>query len=238
MSSLLVDVEPIIDKIAIDDILTRMSAQEIREQLSGVFGKRYGEIFLASPSESGVEAVVYTTFPLNDCPPELWSALAPEAIAAEYGAAAALLDGPRCWLVNGIEQMRQDPPLTKVFGGIEMRQQATVTLPSSFLSSLHPQPYAVNTVTRNIVFTFDAGQEIYELIAPDGRRWAMQSWSQNMDINLSLDDLRTLDRRLTLPPGWTYQSGTLTSSLRLDTTTHDAPAIVDNLGNHYSLENN
>lgn len=214
-----------------------MSGQEVREQLSGVFGKRYGEIFLVYPGEPEPQAFVYTTFPLNDCPPELWSALAPESIADEHGAAAALLDGPRCWLVSRIEQMTQASPITAIFGGIEMRQQASIVLTSSFMSSLQPKPYAVNTVNRHIVLIFDAGQEIYELIDPYRQRWVMQSWSQNMDINLSLGDLPALDGRLALPPGWTYQRRKLTSPLRLDTTTHDAPAIVDNLGNHYSLEN-
>ncbi len=57
-----------------------------------------------------------------------------------------------------------------------------------------------------------------------------------MDVNLSLGDLAGLERRLALPPGWTYQHRTLSSPLRVDTTTHDVPAILDNLGNLYSLE--
>jgi hypothetical protein len=205
-------------------------------QPNGVFGKRYGDVFLVYPVDSGVQAVVYTTFPLNDCPAELWSGLDPAAIAAEHGAAAALLDGPRCWLASRVEQVPQDPPATKTFGGIEMRHQATLGLPSSFLNSLNPEPYAVNEVSRNVVLVFDAGREIYELVDPYRRRWVMQSWSQGMDVNLSLDDLAGLERRLALPPGWTYQHRTLSSPLRVDATTNDVPAMLDNLGNLYSLE--
>lgn len=53
-------------------------------------GKRYGEVLLVEVGESGPQATVYNSFPLNDCPAELWSKLDPQAIAAENGAAAAL----------------------------------------------------------------------------------------------------------------------------------------------------
>jgi hypothetical protein len=43
--------------------------------IDGVFGKRYGEVLLVTVGESGPQATVYNTFPLNDCPAELWDAL-------------------------------------------------------------------------------------------------------------------------------------------------------------------
>lgn len=36
---------------------------------------------------------MYNSFPLNDCPAELWSKLDAQAIAKEHGAATALLNG-------------------------------------------------------------------------------------------------------------------------------------------------
>jgi hypothetical protein len=62
--------------------------------IGDVFGKRYGEVLVVTVTESGPEATVYNTFPLNDCPAELWDKLDAKAIAAENGAAAALLNGP------------------------------------------------------------------------------------------------------------------------------------------------
>ena len=54
-------------------------------------GKRYGEVLLVEVGESGPQATVYNSFPLNDCPAELWSALDPHAIAAENGAAVTAI---------------------------------------------------------------------------------------------------------------------------------------------------
>ena len=68
------------------------------EQTDDFFGKRYGEVLLVAVGESGPEAAVYNTFPLNDCPAQLWDKLDAEVLAKENGAVAALLNGPRYWL--------------------------------------------------------------------------------------------------------------------------------------------
>lgn len=210
-----------------------MSAPEsdrTADEATDLCGKRYGEVLLVTPGEAGPQANVYNSFPLNDCPDELWSALDAHAIAAEHGAAAALLNGPRYWLMNAIEKATRGPQITKNFGGIEMILQATV-----LLSSMNPAPYLANTVKRQTVFVFNAGQEIYELIDPRGQHWVMQTWSQVADPNLSRRDLPGLAGRLELPAGWTYQPRVLTSELRVDTRTQAAEVLQDNLTNSYSL---
>ncbi len=67
-------------------------------------GKRYGEVLLVTVGADGPQATVYNTYPLNDCPADLWSQLDAEALAAEHGAVAALLNGPRYWLMDDIEK--------------------------------------------------------------------------------------------------------------------------------------
>ena len=196
-----------------------------------VFGKRYGEVLLVSVGESGPEATVFNSFPLNDCPQELWSKLDTEAIARENDAQMVLFNGPRYWLMSHIDKAAGTEQEKKSFGGIEMLRQATVQL-----SSMNPAPYSVNRVNRKALFTFDAGRPVFELVDPDGRRWVMQTWSQTVDVALSLDDLHDLASRLKLPAGWAYESRTLTSPLRVDTTTQDAQVTQDDLANSYSLQ--
>lgn len=195
-----------------------------------VFGKRYGEVLLVRMGASGPEATVYNSFPLNDCPAQLWDALDATAIAAENGAVAALLNGPRYWLMSGIEKRAGEPQPTKSFGGIEMIEQACVQL-----SSNNPAPYSVNTVDRRAVFTFGAGRPVFELVDADGRRWVMQTYSQIVDETLTLSDLAGLGSRLTLPAGWRYETRTLTEPLVVDTTERPANVLQDDLTNSYSL---
>jgi hypothetical protein len=199
------------------------------------FGKRYGEVLLVRQTPSGPEVTVFNSFPLNDCPQEAWAALDPQGIATENEVAAALLNGPRFWLMSAIVKAGADAGRDafekRTFGGIEMLRQATVEL-----SSMNPAPYTENIVSRHTVFVFDAGRPAFELIDPQGRRWVMQSWSQIVDPTLSLADLPALSGRLQLPAGWSYQSSTLADPIRVDTTTDDAHVVQDNLGNTYSLQ--
>ncbi len=200
-------------------------------QSGDVFGLRYGEVLLVRMGESGPEAAVFNSFPLNDCPAELWNALDAESIAKDNSAVAALLNGPRYWLMSGIEKDTSAPQQTMCFGGIDMIQQAVVQL-----SSMNPAPYSVNKVDRRAIFTFNAGRPVFELVDPDSQRWVMQTWSQTVDKNLSLDDLPGLASRLTLPAGWSYQARTLSDPLSVDTTHRDAHVTQDDLANSYSLQ--
>ena len=196
-----------------------------------VFGKRYGEVLLVRVGASGPEATVYNTFPLNDCPAELWDALDAEKLATENGAVAALLNGPRYWLMSRIGKRAGEPQPTRSFGGIEMIEQATVQL-----SSNNPQPYSVNKVDRRAVFTFDAGRPVFELVDPQGRRWVMQTYSQVVDKNLALEDLAGLASRLRTPDGWRFETRTLTAPLVVDTTETVAHVTQDELTNSYTLQ--
>ena len=161
----------------------------------------------------------------------MWKTLDAEAIARENGAAAALLNGPRYWLMSRIGKKAAGPQPTRSFGGIDMIEQATVSL-----SSNNPQPYSVNKVDRKAVFTFDAGRPVFELVDPDGQRWVMQTWSQVVDPNLTLDDLAGLATRLIPPPGWRYETRTLAEPLTVDTTATVAHVLQDELTNSYSLQ--
>lgn len=193
-----------------------------------IFGLRYGEVLLVRMGDQGPVAEVYNTFPLNDCPAELWTRLDADAIAAEHHAAAALLNGPRYWLMSRIEKDRGAEQQRKTFGGIDMLRQATVAL-----SSMNPAPYSVNEVDRRAVFVFDAGRPVFELHDPDGRRWVMQTYSQTVDPTLTLEDLPGL--QLDLPDGWSYRTRTLTEGVRIDTVTTKALVLQDDQANSYSL---
>ncbi len=193
-------------------------------------GKRYGEVLLVTVGPDGPQATVYNTYPLNDCPDELWSRLDADSLARQHDAVAALLNGPRYWLMDTIEKDMGADREIATFGGLDMYRQAVV-----HLSSMNPAPYVANTVARNAVFVFDAGQPIFELIDPDGAHWVMQTWSQIADPELSYDDLPELAGRLALPDGWSYRTRTLSEPLRVDTSGQAAQVLQDDLTNSYSL---
>lgn len=194
-------------------------------------GLRYCEVLLVTIEDGSATADVYNSYPLNDCPAEQWQQLDASAIATQEDAVLAILNGPRYWLMNRVEKAASDDQITKSFGDIDMVRRATVEIGDIRAAAV---PYTPSAVDRKTVFTFDAGMEVYELTAADGTVYVMQTYSQQNDPTLQEADLADIGPRLTLPPGWTFSSRTLTEPLAVSTL--DAPALVlqDDLGNSYS----
>jgi hypothetical protein len=196
-------------------------------------GKRYCEVLLMQPSGKGAVATVYSTWTLNDCPEQRWTHLDAGAIATQNSVAIAFLNGPRFWAMDSVTKTPSaDRPRTS-FGGIEMQQLATVSIASRADAV---RPYTPSEVDRSTVFTFDKGSTIYELAAPTGERYVMQSWSQEVDPKLNRSGLAGLGSRLKVPKGWTYTSRVLAEALRVVTVHVPAEVLQDDLRNSYSRE--
>jgi haloalkane dehalogenase len=174
----------------------------LREQL---LGARYGEVLLVTGRLNRIEATVYNTLGLNECPDDLWQALDTEAIKKTYQARAVILNGPRYFLMDKISIADPGQEIFD-FGGLHMRRLATVPLPpTSLLGGLHRHPYTEQPVRRTTVYVWDQGREVYELVAPDGTTYVMQSYSLAVDPSLTEADLPALGARLQLPDGWRYR---------------------------------
>lgn len=198
---------------------------------SGMRAGRYCEVLLLDVTDGNATAKVFNSYPLNDCPDDAWKALDAKAIAADQGATLAVLNGPRYWLMDSVDKQFDTAPTRATFGGIEMNQYATVEVgPIAGAMAL----YTPRSVDRRTVFSFGSGQQVFELVDPDGTRWVMQSWSQQKDPALSEADLPGLGARLQLPAGWRYDARTLDTELRVDTSGAPAQVLQDDLGNSYS----
>jgi len=197
-------------------------------------GDRYCEVLLLTLDGGSATGEVWNTYPLNDCPQALWTTLDATAIAAENGVPIARLNGPRYWLMNSVEKVGggADLPM-KEFGGLGMYRQATVAIGPLASAAT---PYVPRPVDRSTVFVFDAGQRVYELRAPDGRTFVMQTYSVQIDPSLTEAKLTDLGARLNLPAGWTYSSRILDTTMRVETTSTAANVLQDDLGNSYSQE--
>jgi hypothetical protein len=209
-----------------------MTSPATERLVSDMRGVRYGEVIAAFLRDAGFEAEVYGTQMLNDCPQAQWDALDPASIAAELGALAVKLNGPRYWMIDGIGQkVAVMEPILRDFGGITMRRIASINLGDTPSVS----PYSEVHVNRGAVFFFDAGSPVYELVDPDGRAYVMQAYCIGVDPTLTPSDLDTLGQRLTTPPGWTYRSRILEAELVVDTTQSIATVLQDELENSYTL---
>jgi hypothetical protein len=202
--------------------------------IDGMRDVRYGEVLAVFTRDTGrLEAEVYGTQMLNDCPQELWVTLDPAAIASELGAAFVKLNGPRHWMLDGLgTKVAPIEPVLRDFGaGLTMRRIATVDIGDSPAVA----PYSERHVDRGAVFFFDAGAPVHELVRPDGVAYVMQAYCLAVDPSLTLDALPELGNRLALPDGWTYRTRILDEELVVDTTATVATVLQDEFENTYTL---
>ena len=182
--------------------------------------------------DTGLEAEVFGTQMLNDCPQALWDALDADAIAKDMGAVIVKLNGPRYWLLDGLgSKVAVVEPVFKDFNGIQMRRIATIPLGVDFAAGA----YVVRNVNRGAVFFFDAGKTVYELVDPEGRAFVMQARCVGVDPGMTEESLANLGERLALPEGWSYRTRVLDSELVIDTSATLATVVQDEFENTYTL---
>jgi hypothetical protein len=209
--------------------MAETAPQRLIDHMRGV---RYGEVLAMFLRDSGLEAEVYGTQMLNDCPQELWETLNADDIAKDLGAVFTKLNGPRYWVLDGLgSKVAVVDPLFKDFNGIQMRRIATIPIGADFAAG----PYVARNVNRGAVFFFDAGKTVYELIDPDGRALVMQARCVGVDPDMTEESLTTLGERLALPEGWSYRTRILESELVVDTSASLATVVQDEFENTYTL---
>jgi hypothetical protein len=209
--------------------MTDTAPQRLIDHMRGV---RYGEVLAMFLRDTGLEAEVYGTQMLNDCPQELWETLNADEIAKDMGAVFVKLNGPRYWLLDGLgSKVAVVDPVFKDFNGIQMRRIATIPIGADFAAG----PYTIRNVNRGAVFFFDAGKTVYELVDPDGRALIMQARCVGVDPNMAEESLATLGERLALPEGWSYRTRVLDAELVVDTSATLATVVQDEFENTYTL---
>ena len=70
--------------------------------IEGVRDARYCEIIPIVRDRLHLEATVYNTLGLNDCPASVWDSITEEAMKQRFGAITVLLNGPRYFLMDSI----------------------------------------------------------------------------------------------------------------------------------------
>jgi len=188
------------------------SAQE-RKVRTNVRNQRYCEVFLANGNRNLVTLEVFNTLGLNDCPDSQWKSLKPDAVKKEFHVRQVVMNGPRYFMMDTISE--QGSGQVQSFDGLQARKVATFQMHLSGMGGRREPPYTEQPIDRDTQYVFDKGKAVYELVAPDGHTYVMQSYSQIVDPNLTQEQLSNLASRLKLPKGWKYQVRTLDSDLEM-----------------------
>jgi hypothetical protein len=216
------------------EMLGTMNIDKPQRLNSDMRGVRYGEVVAVYFREENIEAEVYGTQMLNDCPAELWDTLVAEDIAKELEAVFVKLNGPRHWMLDGLgTKVNAMEPVLREFNGLLMRRIAVIRFPPGDRASA--LPYEERFVDRGAQFYFDEGSVVYELVNPEGKAYVMQAYCLGVDAGMTQDSLASLGERLAMPEGWSYRSRILDEELLVDTTGNMATVIQDEFENTYTL---
>ena len=196
-----------------------------RDQLRNV---RYCEIFIIRKHFFSTSAGVYNTLGLNDCPADKWASLDPAKLKKEWNVAAVVLNGPRYFIMD--RNALQNPGKVESFDGLDARLLAELEIHARSEKRI---PYTENTVQRQNRYVYERGKNVYELVAPSGNIYVMQSYSQEVDETLNEPALLTLGERLKLPQGWKYRTRTLDQDVLIQNVGGKAYVIQDDLKNTY-----
>ena len=191
---------------------------------------RYSEVIPVFECGNGLITEVYNTLGFNDSPEEDWNALNAEELKTQLGAVDVGLNGQRHWLINSAESGSSSGGTgfdkTATFGNIQMGLRAQIQ------GTLSEEYYIENAVIRSNTWIYNAGNEIYKLVNPQGEEYIMQSYSRKIDNDQTIDDLSSLGSILNLPTGWSFVTEMLQDELRLNSN-GEAIVIQDELQNSY-----
>lgn len=164
-------------------------------------------------------------------------ALSAETLKEEHGSDGVFFNGPRRWVANGYIVEAHNGCKETVIGTIPFRVLGTFQVPSfdGFISG-PPVAYKVLVSKRTSSMSFNAGEQVYELVTPEGAVYTMFSLSLKIDPNNTIENLPTLGERLTLPEGWTYRVRTLKEDLVLSASYDTDPpntVVLDQFEGNY-----
>jgi hypothetical protein len=190
---------------------------------------RYCEILVLRGTPPSATVTVWNTIGLNKCPGRWWRGFDAGKLAHELGATFVVLNGPRHFLMDSATA---STGRVRSFHGERMRKLATISIHDA--AELAQTPYTDRTINRTNTFEWDRGRTVFELIAPGGDVYVMQSYAQIKDPKLTLARLPSLGRRLKLPLGWHYRVRKLRGPLVLRARGR-ATVLQDDLQNTYQL---
>ena len=196
---------------------------------SGLHDARYCEILELKGVPPTATVTVWNTIGLNRCPDAWWRGFDAAELARERGDTFVVLNGPRHFLMDSATATTGR---VRSFHGKRMRKVATIAIRSA--GELAQVPYTDRTINRTNTWRWTNGRTVFELVAPGGDVYVMQSYAQIKDPALTLAGLASLGRRLALPPGWRYRTRKLRHALVLRAKGR-ATVLQDDLQNTYQL---
>lgn len=190
------------------------------------------EIFLMKTEAGKLEALVYNTTGLNDCPPGRYDPMDAKELAQQTKSDVVWKNPRRFWMMDHLTIALAGKP--REFYGLPFHFVAKMQMPAGFdttkdQSSQAYNPMKIHRVTK---YEFLKGRLVFMLRSPDGHTWVMQTYTNHVDRSLTEATLPNMGQKLKLPKGWQFKAKVLDRNLIINTTGL-ANVVPDDLANMY-----
>jgi hypothetical protein len=165
------------------------------------------------------------------------AAIDPKTLAAELGAAFVYMNptpqtARRHWVMDQLWLFKVGE--TVDFHGVLATWAASMS--PELMKGMLKDDFVPGEIHRDTKYLYAKGNKVFLLRSPDGKTWVMQSYTTEVDTDLSYDQLSTLASKLKLPEGFKFEIKTLTKDLTIDPRkANDVAHLVrDNLHDIYA----
>jgi hypothetical protein len=201
----------------------------------------YCEVIPDTISGNTLTEHIFNTLPFGPCLTNEFATVTEEDVVDAYNAAygasstAATINGVRHWVLDTLTSTGgvTSSGDTLTVGDIKFGLVGQLQTPVGD-ATIGTDPYVVNTVQRNTIYTFKKGLQVFELTDPSGNVYVMQSYSQQIDPSLTLEKLPDIGSTNQLPAGWSYAARRLTEDLTL-TASGSTQIVNDYYRNTYQI---
>ncbi|MGB9175615.1 MAG: hypothetical protein WCB46_02620 [Methanoregula sp.] len=209
-----------------------MSKTENSLYVEKVRGRPQCELFLMKKVAGGMEALVYNTTPLNDCPPGRYDPMDAKVLAQKTRSDVVWKNPRRFWMMDNLTLSLAGE--SREIDGLEFNFVAKMQMPAGFDTSKDQssQAYSPMKIHRVTKYEFLKSKPVFLLRSPDRHTWVMQTYTNHVDRSLEEANLPTLAQRLKLPEGWQFKAKVLDRNLTI-TTNGLANIVPDDLANMY-----
>jgi hypothetical protein len=152
-----------------------------------------------------------TTGPEGRCPADAFAALDSVKLAVTLNATDVYLSpmpqgARRYWVMDELRTYRAGE--TVDFMGVAATWVGAV--PPEQMRKAVSAPYEETEAHLESRFAYRKGSLVFLLHSPAGKTWVMQSYTTEVDAELSLEGLPELGSKLNLPAGWSFEAKRLT----------------------------
>ncbi len=211
-------------------------------------GARYCVVNILEYGFFGAEIHTYSSRKFSGCNEDAYHQLTEASIAAQMRTSFNVRQVIKGGFHNIVASRDLNPFTTPYIFLGEIRLQRHVILNVNYLSYVYKyitdskfrrglanSSYVPLSGNSPMQYLYNPGEQVHELVSPDGRVFTMTSYTDYLNSSLTLENLKDMGSLLNLPTGWQYRTRTIDKQIIVKTSApaYEFVGLFDEFSNYY-----